>query len=179
MCTAYHTAGEALGTTLMKKDFGIYIIPDLKTATRVAKAEVKANSMQGRIRNSYAFMDSDMFLALYKSLVHPHLECCIQAWSPYLRKDIDTLEKVQRRATKLGPALRDFPYEQRIQTLGLTTLKARGIRGDMLETYKLLHGFENFDPTQLFQRDTDHGNIATRGHSLKHQKTFYRLYDIH
>ena len=153
-------AGETLRTTMVEKDLGIYITPDLKTTTQVAKAAAKANSMLGRIRNSFTFMDSDMFLALYKTLVRPHMEYCFQAWSLYLRKDIDTLEKVKRRATKLVLDLRDLPYEQRLQTLGLTTLEATRVSGDLLETYKILHGYENVDYTQFFQLAPNHGNIV-------------------
>lgn len=99
-------AGEILETAIVEKDLGIYITPDLKGATQVAKAAAKENSMLGRIKNSFMFMDADMFLALYTTLVCPHLKYCIQAWSPYLWKDIDTLEKVQRRAKKPVPTLR-------------------------------------------------------------------------
>ena len=53
------------------------------------------------------------------------LEYCIQAWNPYLRIDIDMLEKIQRRATKL--------YEERIKARGLTTLETRRLRWDQIE----------------------------------------------
>ena len=80
---------------------------------------------------------------LYKAIVRPHLEYCIQAWSPYLRKDIDMLEKIQRRATKLIPGLRDLRYEERLKERGLTTLETRRLRGNQIEVFKILNGYEN------------------------------------
>ena len=47
----------------------------------------------------------------------------MQAWRPYRKKDIDTLECIQRRATKIIPELRDLIYEERLKECGLTTLK--------------------------------------------------------
>ena len=82
---------------------------------------------------------------LYKAIVIPHLEYCIHAWSPYLRKDIDMLEKIQRRATKLIPGLRDLRYEERLKECGLTTLETRRLRGDQIEVFKILNGYENID----------------------------------
>ena len=83
---------------------------------------------------------------LYKAIVRPHLEYCIQAWSPYLRKDIDMLEKIQRRATKLIPGLRDLRYEERLKECGLTThTRNATIKGDQIEVFKILNGYENID----------------------------------
>ena len=63
------------------------------------------------IRRNITYKDKSLIVLLYKAIVRPHLEYCIQAWSPYLRKDIDMLEKIERRATKLIPGLRDLRYE--------------------------------------------------------------------
>ena len=68
----------------------------------------------------------------------------------YLRKDIDMLEKIQRRATKLIPGLRDLRYEERLKECGLTTLETRRIRGDQIEVFKLLNGYENIDSNICF-----------------------------
>ena len=89
---------------------------------------------------------------MYKAIVRPHLEYCIQAWSHYLRKDIDMLEKIQRRVTKLIPGLRDLRYEERLKECGLTTLETQQrLRGGQIEVFKILNGYENIDSIIFFE----------------------------
>jgi ribonuclease P/MRP protein subunit RPP40 len=64
-------------------------------------------------KRSFCYLSKDVVLKLYKSLVWPHLEYCVQAWRPYLRKDIELIEGVQRRATKLIKSLKDEAYENK------------------------------------------------------------------
>ena len=91
-------------------------------------------------------------IPLYKAIVRPHLEYCIQAWNPHLRKDVDMLEKIQRRATKLIPELRDLTYEERLKECGLTTLDTRRLRGgDQIEVFKILKGYENIYSNIFFR----------------------------
>ena len=100
-------------------------------------------------------------------MVRPHLEYAVQSWSPYSKKYIEELEKVQRRATKLSPDLKDLPYEERCRLLGLTTLEKRRQRGDLIETYKILNGMENIDYDMFFAlRDSN-----TRTNTVKLQKS--------
>ena len=77
-------------------------------------------------------------------MVRPHLEYYVLAWRPYRKKDIDTLERIQRRATKMIK-LRDLSYEERLRECGLTTLETRRLRGDQIEVFKILNGYENID----------------------------------
>ena len=91
---------------------------------------------------------------------------------PYLAKDIDLLEKVQRRATKLLPSLFDLPYETRLERLGLYSLYCRRQRGDLIETYKILNDYYDINPTSFFTlSNTD----TTRGHHCKLFKFRSRL----
>ena len=60
------------------------------------------------------YKEKQLIVPLYKAIVRPHLEYCIQAWRPYRKKDIDKLERTQRRATKMIPELRDLSYESRL-----------------------------------------------------------------
>ena len=106
---------------------------NMKVSEQCRIAASKANQVLGMIRRNITYKDKSLIVPLYKAIVRPHLEYCIQAWSPYLRKDIDMLEKIQRRATKLIPGLRDLRYEERLKECGLTTLETRRLRGDQIE----------------------------------------------
>ena len=88
-------------------------------------------------------MKKNIIIPVYKTIVRPHLECFIQAWRPYRKKDIDTLERIQRRATKIIPELRYLNYEERLKECGLTTLETMRLRGDKIEVFKMLNGYEN------------------------------------
>ena len=85
----------------------------------------------GMLKRSFQLFSADLLSFLYKMYVRPHLEYCIQVWSPYLAKDIDLLEKVQRRSTRLLPSLRDLPYETQLERFGLYSLYCRRQRGDV------------------------------------------------
>ena len=101
--------------------------------------------MLGLIKISFECVDREMFLSLYTSLVRPLLEYCVHAWSPHLKKDINLLENVQRRATKMVRGLRNLEYDERLTILGIPRLEDRRVRGDMILTYRLLNGEESID----------------------------------
>ena len=102
------------------------------------------------IRRNIVYKEKELIIPLYKTIVMPHLEYCIQAWRPYRKKDIDMLERVQRRATKMIPTLRNISYEMRLIECGLTTLETRRLR-DQIEVFKILTGYENID-RNIFSR---------------------------
>ena len=103
----------------------------------------------GIIFGSFEYRRKDIIIPLYKSLVRPHLEYAIQFWCPYYCKDIDILERVQRRATKLVVNMRNLPYEERLKRLGLQTLKTRRLRGELIEVFKILNNFDLVSPGLL------------------------------
>jgi len=86
-----------------EKDLGVFLTSDLKSSRQCIKSAARVRSILGLIRRQFRRLDKDGFLLVYKTYVRPHIEYCIQAWSPHLNKDIHCLEAVQRAATKLVP----------------------------------------------------------------------------
>ena len=78
------------------------------------------------------------------------MEYCVQVWAAYLKKDIECLERVQISATEMVKGLRKIKYEERLQRLKMTTLKNRRLKGDVIETWKILNGREDIDCSQFF-----------------------------
>ena len=115
------------------------------------------------IRRTFTCKDEQTIMQLYKSLVRPHLEYCVQAWCPYLTQDIEMLKKVQYRATKMVYGLSDLTYEQRLRRLGITTLETRRLRGDLIEAFRIIKGFDKVDYLKFFHLPT----TGMRGHNLK------------
>ena len=118
------------------------------------------------------YKEKQLIVPLYKAIVRPHLEYCIQAWRPYRKKGIDNLERIQRRATKMIPELRDLSYESRLLKCGLITLETRRLREDQIEVFKIVNGYEDVDRNMFFKLKEGSG---TRGYKAALVKEQYRL----
>jgi hypothetical protein len=161
-----------LEETVCEKDLGVHMDPSLKFAEHCHKVVSKANQILGLIRRSFDFIDKQSLTYLYKGLVRPHLEYGNVVWSPLHKKDATLLENVQRRATKLAPEVAELEYEERLRALKLPSLMYRRLRGDLIEAYKLTHGFYNVDVESYLPRSTEE---RTRGHKYKIKKQPSRL----
>ncbi len=150
--------------TTAEKDLGVIIDSTLSFEQHCDTAITKANRILGIIRRSFKYMDKEVMLTLYKSLVRPHLEYCNTIWNPKLKRVIRAIEAVQRRASKMVPELANLSYEERLKELKLPTLVYRRHRADMLQTYKILHDEYDLDKSIFFKPPTD---ARTRGHPFK------------
>ena len=124
--------------------------------------------MLGIIKRNFSFINRDIFIKLYRSLVRPHLEYGQCIWSPYLIHCKKEIEKVQRRATKIVPGMNNLSYEERLTKLKLSSLNYRRMRGDLIQVFKLSKS-KDF---HLFFKCC---NNATRGHNIKIEKKYNRI----
>ena len=102
---------------------GVTFSADMKDSEQCGIAASKENQILGLIRRTITYKEKQLILPVYKAIVRPHLEYCIQAWRSYCKKDIDKLERIQWRATKMILELRDLSYESCLLKCGLTTLR--------------------------------------------------------
>ena len=101
----------------VERDLDIWVSNDLKWETQCKKATAQIMSVLGMIRRIFPVVAVDVFKLLYSVLVFIlglHLEFCIQVWSWYFKKDIDCIEKVQRKATQMDYGFWNLKYEERL-----------------------------------------------------------------
>jgi len=169
----YNGNSVPLGVASHEKDIGVIFESSLNFSMHIQSKVSKANQIVGLIRRSFINLTESIFVFLFKSLVRPHLEYANSVWNPFHKKEIDSLENVQRRATKMLPNLKELSYPDRLRKLKLPSLRYRRLRGDMIETFKIVHGY--FDP--IVAKGLIHlsDNHITRGNQFKLLKRRSRL----
>ncbi|VDI31343.1 Hypothetical predicted protein [Mytilus galloprovincialis] len=113
----------ALSTVNEERDLGVTFESNLKFEKHISDMYNTAQRVLSLIHHSFDYMDQDMFLTIYKSIVLPLLEYATCVWSPYL----------------LVKHICHLNYEDRLRSLGLPTLEYRRDRNDMIQVYKALH----------------------------------------
>ena len=146
----YHLNGHALESSHREKDLGVIIDDKLKFHDHTAKAGKKANQILGVMKRSYNTRDEMTMCTLYKAIVIPHLEYGNAIRGHFYQNDINKIESIQRRATKLISHLKDKTYEDRLRDLELPSLIYRRRRGDMILIFKVMNGLVRMDTSDLF-----------------------------
>ena len=159
----YYMNDVQLSQSNSEKDLGVLVNRDLKDTSHCVYIENKCNRLLGLIKRKFKFKNRKIIMTLFNYLILPHLQYCVQFWSPALSKDVTRLEKIQARATKLIPEIRHLPYEDRLKNLGIRSLANRRIILDLVQTYKILHGVDNVEYSNYFTLNEN----CTRNNGLK------------
>jgi len=118
----YNLGDKRIEHSPPEKDLGVLVDGKLGMSQQCALAAQKANHIQGCIKRSVTSRAKEVILPLCSALVRPHLEYCFQ-----YRRDLELLECVQRRATKMIQGMEHLPYEGRLRGLGLFNLGREGL----------------------------------------------------
>lgn len=171
--TKYKLMDKEISITHDEKDIGVVVDDKLKFEKHISEKVNKANSIFAIIRRSFRHLTIETFIPLYKAMVRSQLDYASSIWSPHLKKLVDKIEQVQRRATKQLPGLGNLPYSERLKKLKLPTLSYRRVRGDMIELYKFTH--EIYDPevcncVKLLKNTNIRHSTRTNQHKIAQQR---------
>jgi len=159
----YTIDGAVITTSDCSKDLGVDINIKCTPRDHVTAVAKKANCVLGQLRRVTVCRSKEMVMKTYKIYVRPILESAVQVWSPWLSCDIEHLEKVQRRATKLVSGIGSKTYDERLTICNLTSLEQRRERADVTECFKILNGFTDMEQHEFFECITERHDINTRG----------------
>ena len=158
----YTMGGTQVAKTEEEKDIRVLVHDSLRPSRQCEAAARRANCILTQISKSFHYRTRKGFLKLYIQYVRPHLEFSVQAWCPWTARDTQELERVQKRAVSMISGLRGTNYEEKLKELGLESLEDRRTKLDLVQTYKILHGFDKVDSKVWFTTYGETQNRLTR-----------------
>ena len=177
----YEMSGEKLEEVVEERDLGVWTSNSMKPAIQCERAAKSANRALGMMLRAFHYRTKETLIPLYKTFVRPILEFGGAAWCPWTAKDEETLEVVQKRLIRALSDCHGETYEERVKRAGLTTLKERRVRGDVIEAFKTLRGFNKVKKEEWFDirssevtRPTRGNTVVRDGTEMKKVETLYK-----
>ena len=165
-CLEYRLNNVVLETVEYEKDLELTVSNTLKWDEHIKNSLSKANQTIAWVSRNIICKTKEVMSMIYRCIVRPHLEYCVQAWSPTPRHGnwdlILKIEKVQRKFTCLINDIGTLTYGARLKSLKLTTLAERRIRGDLIETFKIVTGLVNYGQN-MFRVSRSGCNLVSKG----------------
>jgi hypothetical protein len=156
----YNMGGHILEETSEEKDVGVTVASNLKPGAHCSRAAKTASVILGQIGRSFKYRDRKIFPRLYTRYVRPHLEFASIAWNPWHQKDIDILERVQKRAINMVNGMAGKTYEEKLAEIGLDSLSDRRTEADLVQIYKIIHGHSSVNKSYWFEMATRTVNVT-------------------
>ena len=173
-CNTYFMGDVLLPVVESEKDLGVLMSKNLDFVDYIHLCINKANAMIAWVTRTFVSRKKELMLKIYKSMIRPHMEYCVQLWSPLPAhgnwKLILAIEDIQRKFTRLIDNVGLLPYNIRLEKLGLTTLLERRARGDLIETFKIVNGLSDYGES-LFRFSRSGEKLLSRPgdeHRIKH-----------
>ncbi|XP_059575306.1 uncharacterized protein LOC132245913 [Alligator mississippiensis] len=161
----YRLGSSPLESTEAERDLGVIIDSKMNMSRQCQTAASKASQTLSCIQRCISSRSREVILPLCATLVRPQLEYCVQYWAPHFKRDVASLERVQRRVTRLVRGQQDRPYEERLRDLNLFSLSKWRLRGDLVAAYKLIRGDHQQIGRALFS-PAPPGVTRNNGHKL-------------
>jgi ribonucleases P/MRP protein subunit RPP40 len=157
---SYHMGQHVLDITEEERDVGVTVSSNMKPTNQCIKAAKTATMVLSQIGRAFKFRDRKVFPQLYTRYVRPHLEFSSPAWNPWPQKDIDLLERVQKRAVNMVNGLGGLTYEQKLSELKLESLNDRRTFADLVLAYKVLNDKCTVSKDNWFQKLSRTDNVT-------------------
>ena len=151
--TKYRISSDNLTIENTTRDLGITISDDMKWSHQVDNVYKRASTTSYLVMKCLSTKNIWILVNLYKTYVRPKMEFNTNVWSPYLLKDINRIESIQRKFTKSAFIRCNVPfesYQDRLSKINLKTLEERRLVFDMITTYKIVHRLSDLNFEQYF-----------------------------